>query len=57
MMGGEKSIGKALLLVKFRGYLDSRTYQIQVVLLGEILDFHSSPFMVGYESVTNRLTH
>ena len=33
MAGGEKSIGKALLLVGFLSYLDTRTNQTQVVLL------------------------
>ena len=35
MMGGEKSIGKTLLLAGFLSYLDSRTYHTQVVLLGK----------------------
>ena len=33
MRGGEKSIGKALLLVGFLSYLDSRTNQTQAVIL------------------------
>ena len=36
MAGGEKSIGKALLLVVFLSYLDSRTIQTQAVLLEKI---------------------
>ena len=35
MAGGEKSIGKALLLVGFPSFLDSRTNQTQAVLLGK----------------------
>ena len=57
MMGGEKSIGKALQLVGFLSNLDSRTDQTQVVNLGEKLDVHSPPLIVDYESVTDRLTH
>ena len=56
MAGGEKSIGKALLLVVFLSYLDSRTHQTQAVLLEQTLELHSPPFMVSYESVTGRLT-
>ena len=33
MAGGEKTIGKALPLVGFLSYLDSRTYHTQAVLL------------------------
>ena len=57
MMGAEKLIGKALRLVGFLSCLDSRTYQTQVVHFGGKLDFHSPPVMVGFESVTDRLTH
>ena len=35
MVGGGKLIGKALLLVGFTSYLDSRNYQTQAVHLGE----------------------
>ena len=56
MAGGEKLIGKALLLVGFLSYLDLHTNQTQAVLFGKKLDLHSPPFMVSYESVTDRLT-
>ena len=55
-MVGEKSIGKALLLVGFLSYLDSRTNQTQAVLFGEKMDLHSPPCMVSYEPITDRLT-
>ena len=58
MAGGEKSIGKALLLVGFLSYLDSRTIQTQADLLGK----NGPPFTslhdelrVGHRQ-TNRLT-
>ena len=57
MAGGEKSIGKALLLVGFLSYVDSRANQTQAVLLEKKLDLHSPPFMVSYEAITDRLTH
>ena len=56
MSGGENLIGKALPLVRFLSYLDSRTSQTQAVLLGKKLDLHSPPFMVSYELITGRLT-
>ena len=54
MEGGEKSIGKELLLVGFLSYLDSHTYQTQAVFL-EKMDLLSPQFMVSYE-ITDRLT-
>ena len=48
-------IEKALLLVGFFSYLDSRTNQTQAVLLDKKMDLHSPPFMVSYESITDRL--
>ena len=39
MAGGEKSIGKALPLVGFLSYLDSRTYDTKAVLLEKFLHY------------------
>ena len=36
MVGGEKLLGKTLLLVGFLSYSDSHTYQTQAVLSGNI---------------------
>ena len=67
MMGGEKSIAEARLLVGFLSYLDSRTCQTQAVILGKkiALPFTSlhGGLRVGHRHthtdgrVTDRLTH
>ena len=62
MARGEKSIGKALLLVGFLSYLDSRTNQTQAVLLEKIGPPFTSPhgeLRVGHrqtDGLTDTLT-
>ena len=54
MAGGEKSIGKALLLYGFLSYLGSHNLRAQAVLLGKIRPSFTS--MVSYKQLTTRLT-
>ena len=55
LAGGEKSIGKALLLIGFLIFLgDVVSCNLQAVLLGEKLDLHSPPFMASYERCIDR---
>ena len=56
MAGAEKSIGKALLQVRFLSYLDSRTNQTQAVLLeksGPPFTSRHGELLVGHRQVTD----
>ena len=56
MAGGEKSIRKALLLVGFLSYLDSRTNQAQAVLSeksGPPFTSRHGELLVGHRQVTD----
>ena len=55
MAGGEKPIGKALLLVGFLSYLDPRTNQTQAVLSGEKIG-HRFTSLHGELRVSHRQT-
>ena len=55
LVGGEKLLGKALLLVGFLSKLGLHNLHAQKVLLGK-LDLHSPPFIMCYGRHTDRLT-
>ena len=56
MAGGEKLIGKALLLDGFLSCLGLRNLQTQVVHLEKKIDLHSPSFMACYVRHTDRPT-
>ena len=54
MVGGEKSVGKALLLDSFLRYLGPQSLQTQALLFEKEVDVRSPPFMVVCEQYTDR---